>query len=89
MAGTAVEEKGDFETLDADGKPIPALEFVNAAIDGYERMRASMTEGETWPPITNINQLTAYRIIRRLPSAPAGKQYVIDPETKRAALAPK
>jgi hypothetical protein len=65
------------------------LEFMNLAIDGYERTRASMTEGETWPPITNINQLIQYRILSRLPAAPAGQQFVLNPATGKVALAPK
>jgi hypothetical protein len=88
-AGPAADEKVEFTTVDADGKPVPALEFMNLAIDGYERTRASMTEGETWPPITNINQLIQYRILSRLPAAPAGQQFVLNPETGKVALAPK
>ncbi len=88
-APAAADAKTEFTTLDEDGNPIPALEFMNAAIDGYERTRASMTEGETWPPITNVNQLIQYRIISRLPAAPAGQQFVLNPETGKVALAPK
>ena len=88
-AGPAAAEKADFTTVDEEGKPVPALEFMNTAIDGYERTRASMTEGEVWPPLTSIEQLIQYRIISRLPAAPAGKKFVLDPATGKVALAPK
>lgn len=85
----AAEKPVEFTTVDSDGKPVPALEFMNMAIDGYERTRASMTEGETWPPITNVNQLIEYRILSRLPAPPAGQQFVLNPATGKVALAPK
>ncbi len=88
-ATPAADEKTEFTTLDEDGKPIPALEFMNMAIDGYNRTRASMTEGEVWPPITSVEQLVQYRIISRLPAAPAGQKFVLNPETGKVALAPK
>jgi hypothetical protein len=88
-SGSAADDKTEFTTLDENGKPIPALEFMNLAIDGYNRTRASMTEGEVWPPITSVEQLIQYRIVSRLPAAPAGQKFVLNPETGKVALAPK
>lgn len=87
-ATPAAPEKGDFTTFDENGKPIPGLDFINLAIDGYNRTRSAQTEGVIWPPLASVEQLIQYRIITRLPAAPAGQKFVINPEGK-AALAPK
>lgn len=37
-------------------------------------------------PVTDLSELVRAGLIKALPTPPAGKKYVIDPKTQRAAL---
>ncbi len=74
------------EFKDIDGKTISLLEYVESLASGYERTRASQSDGTPWPPLTDLNQLVTYRMVSRLPAAPAGQKFVYDPQTGKVSL---
>lgn len=75
------------EFKDIDGKTISVLEYVESLASGYERTRASQTDGTPWPPLTNLDQLVTHRVVSRLPAAPPGQKFVYDPQTGKVSLA--
>jgi len=85
----AAPDNTEVKLEDGDGKAIPLLDFLNLAASNYERTRAGMTEGNPWPPLTDLNQLVQYRVIKRLPAAPEGYKFVFSAETRKVTIAPK
>lgn len=74
---------------DGDGKTIPLIDYLNLAVTNYERTRSSMTEGNIWPPLTSLDQLVQYNVLRKLPPAPEGYKFVFNAETRQVSVAPK
>jgi len=81
--------EAEVKVADAEGKPLPILDYMNLIVEGYERTRAGMTEGTPWPPITDLNQLVQVGYVKRLPAAPEGQKFQFNPETKKVTLVPK
>jgi len=81
--------EAEAKVADAEGKPLPILDYMNLIVEGYERTRAGMTEGTPWPPITDLNQLVQVGYVKRLPAAPEGQKFQFNPETKKVTLVPK
>ncbi len=78
----------------AEGKmeaPKNNVELLQRAIIAYEEHGSSQRGDDVspWPPITELNQLVKYRILRVLPAAPPGQKFVLDPKTRKVTLAPK
>lgn len=80
----------DFSNFtDESGTRLTELQILSTAVDAYEQSRFTVVlneEDEPWPPLTNLTQLVTYRLLPRLPAAPAGKQWSFNPETKKVAL---
>lgn len=90
MAPAAAPEPEPKEFKDADGKTISLIQHMEALVQGYERIRASRN-AETpnqMPPLTDLSQLVTMRMVSRLPAAPAGQKFVLDPATGKVSLAP-
>jgi hypothetical protein len=79
----------EVKLQDADGKTLSAIEFMNMAAENYERTRAGMTEGDVWPPLTSLDQLVRIGFLRKLPAAPAGQKFQLNPETRKVMLVPQ
>jgi hypothetical protein len=82
-------ESTEVKVVDVEGKPLPILDFMNQAVEFYERTRSGMTEGTPWPPLTDLNQLVQYGALKRLPAAPDGQKFHLNPETKKVTVVPK
>jgi len=82
------------ETKEADPNTAKVLEGLNRAVEYYTRALSSRVpqdeeEQKTFkpvPPLTDLEQLVTYRVIRAVPAAPAGKKYVFDAQTGTAKL---
>ncbi len=81
----AVEE-AEVKIADAEGKPMPLLDFMNAAVENYERTRASMTEDNPWPPLTSLDVMVKVGFMKRLPTPPAGQKFHLNTETMKVTL---
>ncbi len=79
----------EVKVTDVEGKPIPLLDFMNAAVQNYDRTRASMTEGNPWPPLTSLEVMVQVGYMKRLPAAPAGQKFHLDPTTMKVTLVPQ
>lgn len=77
------------EMQDDEGKPITVVQYVQRAVDAYERMRYASVEGDKppWPPLQDLSQLVKVGILKTLPPAPAGEKFVLDPRTQKVSLA--
>lgn len=75
------------ELKSPDGKTLSTIDYLQSIVSGYSRTRASQGEG-SMPALTSIEQLVQYRIIARLPKAPDGQKFILDPQTGKVALAP-
>jgi hypothetical protein len=79
---------------DEDGKSMDTLAALQYASEVYERLKAmdypdDEEAAKRWkprPPLTDLQQLVQYRIIRAVPAAPAGQKYVYDAQTKKVKL---
>ena len=73
-------------TKDADGKTIDTLAGLNRAVEYYTRVLMPMVAEDEeqaktfkgYPPLTSLDQLVQYKVIRAIPAAPSGKKYVYD-----------
>jgi hypothetical protein len=64
-----------------------AAEYYNRAI--VTAVPQDEEQAKNWkqpPPLTDLQQLVTYRVIPRVPAAPAGKKYVIDPKDGKVKL---
>ncbi len=93
MPAAAANEPEPKEFKDPDGKTISLMQHMEGLVAGYERQRASYAadtvNNPQWPELTNLNQLVTMRMITRLPAAPEGQKFVLDPTTRKVSLAPK
>jgi len=89
LASAPAIPEAEMKLEDGEGKPLALIDFLNLAASNYERTRAGMTEGNPWPPLTDLNQLVQYRVIKRLPAAPEGYKFVFNAETRKVTVAPK
>ncbi|HEY1174170.1 MAG TPA: hypothetical protein VGH19_22585 [Verrucomicrobiae bacterium] len=89
IPASAVPQEDPKEYKDIDGKTISLIEYLESLASGYERTRASQSDGTPWPPLTSLDQLVAYRFVSRLPAAPVGQKFVYDPQTGKVSLAAK
>lgn len=72
-----------------------ALTVLNNAVEYYQRVLASRVPADEEeakrfkpvPPLTDLQQLVQYRVLKALPAAPAGKKYVYDAKDGRVKLA--
>lgn len=91
-AGAAImpaAQDAEVKIADAEGKPVPILDFMNTAVEGYERTRAGMTEGVIWPPLTSLEIMVQVGYMKKLPAAPSGQKFHLNPETKKVTLVPQ
>ncbi len=81
--------KAGIPTVDADGNQIDTITGLQRAVEYYQRVLAVREpddeEEEKYfkpvPPLTNLQQLVDYRVIRAIPKAPEGKKYVFDKDS--------
>jgi hypothetical protein len=79
---------------DESGNSMDTLAALQYASEVYERLKAmdypdDEEAAKRWkprPPLTDLQQLVQYRIIRAVPAAPAGQKYVYDAQTKKVKL---
>ncbi len=72
---------------DDEGNNIDLLTALNNAMVELELKRTYWMENEIpIPPITNVQQLVQYRVVRAVPAPPAGKQYKVDPKTLKVTI---
>jgi len=81
----AAAKDAKVEFKDLDGKTISVIEWLEQMISGYERLRASDVENVR-QPIKTVEDLVTYRMIQRIPAAPAGKKYSYDPQTGKVSV---
>jgi predicted small lipoprotein YifL len=81
----AAAKDAKVEFKDLDGKTISVIEWLEQMVSGYERLRASDVETAR-PPIKQIEDLVTYRVIARIPAAPAGKKYSLDTNTGKVSV---
>jgi hypothetical protein len=77
---------------DEDGKSMDTLAALQYAAEVYDRLQAMEPVDDDnpafkpRPPLTDLQQLVQYRIIRAVPAAPAGQKYVYDGQTRKVKL---
>lgn len=78
---------------DEDGNPIKdSLQIMQRAVDLYNVMRFESVSEETdqpWPPLKDLSQLVKQKVLARLPPAPPGKKWVLDPSGKKVTAVPQ
>lgn len=74
--------------LDEDGKQLSTLQFLQRMVDHYDRVRpgTSTADSDGWPELTDLSQLVKFRVLKELPSAPAGQKFALDPKTHKVSL---
>ncbi|MEW6306866.1 MAG: hypothetical protein AB1705_25665 [Verrucomicrobiota bacterium] len=66
------------------------LDLVQRAVQVYvDLAKTKHDDSPDWPPMTDLNLLVKYRILRSLPEAPPGQKFVLDPKTRKVSLAGK
>ena len=73
---------------DAEGKPLPILDYMNMSVQNYDRIRATMTEDNPWPELTSLDVMVKVGFMKRLPSPPPGQKFHYDPQTMKVTLVP-
>ena len=77
----------NYELEDDEGKPLTdVVQILQRAVEVYDDQRSD-DEEKPWPELTDLSQLTKYKILNRLPPAPQGKKFVFNPRTKQVTLA--
>ena len=76
------------EMLDEDGKQLTTLQFLERAVEQYDRVRpgTATADSDGWPELTDLSQLVKYRVLSKLPAPPAGQKFVLDPKTRKVSL---
>lgn len=74
----AVTGKSEFERQLYGGNPPETLRALNQLVEGWQMSNPT--------PLTSLEQLVAAGAMARIPTAPAGQRYAIDPKTKMAVL---
>jgi hypothetical protein len=76
-----------------EGKTLDTMASLQYAAEVYERLRGmeppvddDNPRYKPRPPLTDLQQLVQYRVIRAVPAAPAGQKYVYDPQTGKVKL---
>jgi hypothetical protein len=93
-AGEAKATAEGLPAFDDEGRPLNTLAALELAVDYYQRVLVTwVPEDEDqeryWkpiPPLTDLQQLVEYRIIRAVPEGPDGQRYVYDAEAGRVKL---
>ena len=73
---------------DAEGKPLPLLDYMNMSVQNYDRIRATMTEDNPWPELTSLDVMVKVGFMKRLPTPPQGKKFHFDPQSMKVTLVP-
>jgi hypothetical protein len=92
LAQTASPE--GLPTVDDNGRHLDTLAGLQRAVEYYERViatRVAQSEEEEKifkpaPRLTSLQQLVQFRVIKAVPAAPSGMQYVLDPQTRQVKL---
>lgn len=82
--------KGDIFFFDDDGNFLPkdGVDFLQRAVRSYtSTQKYKSDDSPDWPPLTDLQLLVQYKVIKMIPSAPAGQKFVIDPKTRVVSLA--
>lgn len=58
------------------------------SVQNYDRIRATMTEGNPWPELTDLNTMVKVGFMKRMPTPPAGQKFHYDPQTMKVTLVP-
>lgn len=74
----AATGKSEFERRLYGGNPQETLRALNQLVEGWQMSNPT--------PLTSLEQLVAAGAMPRIPTAPAGQRYIIDPKTKVAVL---
>ena len=74
----AATGKSEFERRLYGGNPQETLRMLNQLVEGGQMSNPT--------PLTSLEQLVSAGAIPRIPPAPAGLRYAIDPKTKVAVL---
>ncbi len=84
---TGMESKGDASGLptQVEGKALSTQQGLQRAADYYSRnlLPASVPQApgdkrKTLPPLTDLQQLVDFRVIKAIPPAPDGKKWVLE-----------
>ncbi|MFA6546406.1 MAG: hypothetical protein WCS99_18455 [Limisphaerales bacterium] len=78
VVNPAVTVKREFDRQLHGGNPQQALRALNQVLDGWMMSR---------PPPLSLEEMVLEGMLEKIPTAPAGKKYTIDPKTKRVVLA--
>jgi hypothetical protein len=81
-------------TVDDEGNALNTIAALERAVEYYNRvLRTRVAESEEEekyfkpvPPLTDLQQLIQYRIIRAVPAGPDGRKYVYDAEAGKVKL---
>jgi hypothetical protein len=94
--GEAADPTGfGLPTTGDDGKSLDTIAALERAVEYYDRiLRTRVAESEEEekyfkpvPPLTDLQQLVQYRVIRAVPAGPNGQRYVYDAQTGKVKLA--
>jgi hypothetical protein len=89
--GSNTDLAGMDKAIDEEGnaKILSIQEALQNAVANYDRMaNASVVEPnqQPWPELKTIEDLVKYRVIRRLPPAPDGKKWHLNPDGMKVEL---
>lgn len=92
--GMEAQSATGLQTVDADGKALDTIAGLERAVEYYTRVLVPRTpideaEEKTFkpvPPLTDLQQLVEYRVIKAIPAGPDGARYVYDKESGKVKL---
>ena len=83
---------GDIYFYDKNDVFLPKepVDFLQRAVQSYmDTRKYKADDSPDWPLLTDLGMLVQYKVIRALPAAPPGQQFVLDPATRKVSLAAK
>ncbi|MEW6304751.1 MAG: hypothetical protein AB1705_14855, partial [Verrucomicrobiota bacterium] len=75
--------------FDPEGRRVDDFTALQAACDGYSRLMGSVAgpEDKPLPPLTaDMSGLIARGLVKAIPTAPDGKRYIFDTETRKVKI---
>lgn len=82
--------RGNIYFFDDDGNFLAkdGVDFLQRAIRCYQNTNKYKSDDTAdWPPMTDLQLLVQYKVIKVIPAAPAGQKFVLDPQTRTVSLA--
>lgn len=77
-----------YYRYDFEARKLDDLGALQNTIDAYGRTvgQTFTSEDAPKPPLTKLEDLVTYRVLRGIPAPPAGKRYVFDAATQKLTL---